>query len=106
MRSSNIKRLMTRPIQTFRSPKLLTRLEILLRAAGDDDGTVFRALLCYPDTEGILAIVGEKNGVMLVLSFERFKSLAAEWIWKDAQSSANSRASARTVAISVGSRKK
>jgi len=80
-------------------PELLNELEPLLRAAGDDDGTVFRALSCSPDTEGIVAIIGEKGGLVLVLSLERFETPLAESIWKDAQSSANGRASSRAVTV-------
>jgi hypothetical protein len=89
-----------------REPELLKGLKRLPRAAGRDDGTTFRQMVCCPDDEGIVAVIGEKDGVILALSFERFASPAWERLWKDAQSKANARASERRLPAPTRGRSK
>ncbi|HEY2819261.1 MAG TPA: hypothetical protein VGK44_19235 [Casimicrobiaceae bacterium] len=89
-------------IDIKRDPKCLKALKKLTRSSGRDDGTTFRELVCCPDDEGIVAIIGEKDGIILALSFERFESPAWERVWKDAQSRANARASGRRLPATKG----
>lgn len=84
-------------------PRLLRGLEELQPSYPHHDVRFF-ALEAFPDRHGVIAIIGVKNERMLALAFEECTYGISEGLWRDARTTALTRATPRAIVLSADER--